>query len=147
MEITTLINDFYDFIVYGISEYLFVFNLHYILAYITILVGIKYTNNFKWYEKLLNKVKLSAAPFTGFLLILEYTFIGTGGISVETVVSLLQSFIITLSLQDVFIVLFGVLLNKLTFGMIKLDHNKRSINYVKTNKNNDDVELDKKQED
>lgn len=147
LEISTLLNEFYDFIVYGVSEYLFVFNLHYILAYITILIGIKYTNNLKWYEKLLKKFKLSPIPFTGVLLIIAYSFLGVDGLTIVSFVSVLQSFILTLSLQDVFIVLFGYMINKLTFGLIKFNHSNKSINYVKSNKTNEYIELNKKEED
>jgi predicted Na+-dependent transporter len=87
------------------------------------------------------KLKRYVIPITGFLLIIGYMISNVGNISSEYVASLLQSFIITISLQDIFIVLFGYLISVLTFNHIKFDHKERSIMYIITTKKHDKIKL------
>lgn len=141
-DITNLLKDFYDFLVVGIGEYLFVFNLHYILAYITLIIGIRYTKNLEWYKMLWSKkLKRFIIPSTGFFLIIGYILSDISHFSTEYISSLLQSFIITISLQDIFIVLFGYLMSALTLNHIKFDHKERSIVYMITKKTHDKIKL------
>ena len=147
-DITNLLKDFYDFLVVGVGEYLFVFNLHYILAYITLIIGIRYTKNLDWYKQLWGKkLKRFVIPITGFILVLGYVMNSLGDLNGEYISSLVQSFIITISLQDIFIVLFGFLMSALTLNRIKFDHKERSIVYVVTKKTYDKIELSENKDD
>lgn len=134
---------FYNFVINGIEGYLFIFNIHYILAYIVIIVGLKYTDNLQWYKKVYGNYKHNAIAISGVILMFFYSGISIRTINSVYISSLLQSYILTLVFQDIFLVLFGFLISKLTFNHIKFDHKEKSINYVNKKTTTEVVELDK----
>jgi hypothetical protein len=142
-EISSLLTQFYEFIVHGLTEYFFIFNVHYILAFIVVTIGIKYTRNLDWYKSLFGKHKKYIIPITGLFLLIGYLFLGTNGLNVAAFSSLIQSYLLMLVFQDIFIVIFGLLINKVSFNHIKFDHNDKSIKYVSFTKKSEDVELNK----
>jgi hypothetical protein len=142
-SITETLKLFYNFLVEGIGDYLFIFNIHYIMAYIVIIVGLKYTDNLQWYKRIYGKYKHNVIAITGVILMFFYSGMSYRIINSEYISSLLQSYILTLVFQDIFLVLFGFLIKKITFNYIKFDHKERSINYVNKKSSTEIVELDK----
>jgi hypothetical protein len=138
-----IIKEFFIFLKVGMAEYLLVFNIHYIMAFIVLLIGLKYTDNLEWYKMLYGKYKRNVIAITGFILMLFYMGMSPQDLNLEYIGSLLQSYILTLVFQDMFIVLFGFFINKITFNYIKFDHSNRSINFVQHKKATENVVLDK----
>ena len=143
-DITTLIESFYDFLVIGVTDYLFVFDVHFIIAFIVIIIGVKYTDNLNWYRDIYGRNKRYCLPITGIFILIGYLIEAhlSEGITSDIIFSLLQSYMLSLVFQDVFAVLIGFLIFKLTFGYVKFDHKNRSINYLNTKKTTDQIELD-----
>lgn len=145
MDLTTIIDRFYNFIVIGVTDYLFVFDVHFIIAFMVVIIGIKYTKNIEWYKNLFGKFREYCLPITGGVILSFYLIelYISGDINSDYIFSLLQSYMLTIVFQDIFSVLVGFLINKLTLGSVKFDHDNKSINYFKSSSSSSSVELNK----
>lgn len=94
-------------------------NWFYIIMFINILYGLKYTGQFTWYDTILKNSKLNAYKIWITALILGVSYIGfrladpTLGISVSYISSLLRSILVAVIFSGIFVDIPALLIKKL----------------------------------